>query len=124
MMTFAFYLFAISACIAGFMVVIGIVMFATMALLPPMLQHLLGYSVIDTGMALMPRGVGTLISMQLAGLLDEDTFLLVSSDFTHYGHAYGYVPFGEDVPAALEYRTGLWDLRFPIRRSTIFVRHH
>lgn len=23
-----------------------------------------------------------------------------------------------DVPAALEYRTGLWDLRFPIRRST------
>jgi DHA2 family multidrug resistance protein len=52
-----------------FMVVIGIVMLATMALLPPMLQGLFGYDVIDTGMVLMPRGVGVLISMQLSGLL-------------------------------------------------------
>jgi DHA2 family multidrug resistance protein len=51
------------------MVVIGIVMFATMALLPPMLQGLFSYDVIDTGMVLMPRGVGVLISMQLSGLL-------------------------------------------------------
>ncbi|MCA1662091.1 MAG: multidrug efflux MFS transporter [Novosphingobium sp.] len=48
---------------------LGVVMLATMALLPPMLQHLFGYSVIDTGMVLMPRGVGTLISMQLSGML-------------------------------------------------------
>lgn len=48
---------------------LGVVMFATMALLPPMLQQLFGYSVIDTGMVLMPRGVGTLISMQLSGYL-------------------------------------------------------
>ncbi len=52
-----------------FMVVIGAVMFATMALLPPMLQGLFGYDVIDTGLVLMPRGVGVLISMQLSGLL-------------------------------------------------------
>jgi DHA2 family multidrug resistance protein len=52
-----------------FMVVIGVVMFATMALLPPMLQRLFGYSVIDTGMVLMPRGIGTLLSMQLAGIM-------------------------------------------------------
>ncbi len=51
------------------MVVVGVVMFATMALLPPMLQRLFNYSVIGTGMALMPRGIGTLISMQLAGLM-------------------------------------------------------
>lgn len=50
-------------------VVIGVVMFATMALLPPMLQHLFGYTVIDTGEALVPRGIGTMISMQLAGWL-------------------------------------------------------
>lgn len=48
-------------------VVIGVVMFATMALLPPMLQRLFGYGVIDTGEALMPRGIGTLITMQLSG---------------------------------------------------------
>lgn len=52
-----------------FMVVVGVVMFATIALLPPMLQQLFGYDVIDTGIVLMPRGVGVLISMQLAGQL-------------------------------------------------------
>ncbi len=52
-----------------FMIALGIIMFATMALLPPMLQRLFGYSVVDTGWALMPRGVGTLISMQLSSIL-------------------------------------------------------
>ena len=52
-----------------FMIVIGVVMFATMALLPLMLQQLLGYDVIGTGMVLMPRGVGILISMQLSSYL-------------------------------------------------------
>lgn len=53
----------------GFMVVIGVVMFAVMALMPPMLQNLFGYGVIDTGIVLMPRGVGILISMQISSLL-------------------------------------------------------
>ncbi len=48
---------------------IGVVMFATMALLPTMLQRLFGYGVMDTGSAMMPRGIGTLISMQLAGVI-------------------------------------------------------
>jgi DHA2 family multidrug resistance protein len=52
-----------------FMIVVGVVMFATIALLPSMLQQLFGYDVIDTGIVLMPRGVGVLISMQLAGQL-------------------------------------------------------
>lgn len=66
------------------MLVVGMVMFATMALLPPMLQRLFGYSVIDTGWALMPRGVGTLLAMQVAGLLVRkgvDPRLLVSVGF-------------------------------------------
>jgi DHA2 family multidrug resistance protein len=50
-----------------FMLAIGAVLFATMALMPPMLQHLFGYSVIDTGMVLMPRGIGVLLTMQIAG---------------------------------------------------------
>jgi len=49
--------------------VMGVVMFATMALLPPMLQQLFGYSVVDTGETLMARGVGTVITMQLSGLI-------------------------------------------------------
>ena len=53
----------------GFMVVIGIVMFASMALLPPMLQNLFGWPVIDTGLVLAVRGVGILASMWVAGRL-------------------------------------------------------
>jgi len=33
---------------------------------------------------------------------DAGTLVIVSSDFTHYGASYGYVPFTEDVPEALE----------------------
>src|SRR3546814_17739815 len=53
----------------GFMVVIGVVMFASMALLPPMLQTLFGWPVIDTGIILAVRGVGILMSMWVAGQL-------------------------------------------------------
>ncbi len=67
-----------------FMGAIGVAVFATMALLPPMLQRLFGYSVIDTGWVLMPRGVGTLISMQIAGYLTRRGFdprMLIFSGF-------------------------------------------
>jgi DHA2 family multidrug resistance protein len=66
------------------MVMVGVVMFAVMALLPPMMQRLLGYGVIDTGMALMPRGVGVLVSMQIAGLLvraGADSRVLIAGGF-------------------------------------------
>lgn len=51
-----------------FMTAMGVLMFSSMALLPSMLQRLLGYSVIGTGWILMPRGLGTLVSMQLSGI--------------------------------------------------------
>ena len=54
-----------------FMVVMGMVMFASMALLPSMLQRLFGYSVMGTGWAMMPRGVGTLLAMQFSGVLSR-----------------------------------------------------
>lgn len=52
-----------------FMVIVGITTMAPMALLPPMLQQLFGYPVIDTGMLLAPRGVGVLLMMAVAGQL-------------------------------------------------------
>lgn len=33
----------------------------------------------------------------LVGLIDERTLVVVSSDFTHYGRGYGYVPFRDSV---------------------------
>jgi MFS transporter, DHA2 family, multidrug resistance protein len=52
-----------------FMIVVGISTMAPMALLPPMLQQLFGYPVIDTGIMMAPRGVGVLFTMWLAGRL-------------------------------------------------------
>ena len=48
---------------------VGVVLLATMALLPPFLQSLLGYPVVDVGLLLAPRGVGTMIAMVLVGRL-------------------------------------------------------
>jgi DHA2 family multidrug resistance protein len=49
------------------MFVLGMIMLASSALLPPYLQNLGGYSVTDTGLLMAPRGAGTMLSMVLAG---------------------------------------------------------
>ena len=69
----------------AFSLVMGVVMFATMALLPPMLQRLFGYGVIDTGETMMPRGVGTLLTMQFSGYILRKGFdprILIATGFT------------------------------------------
>lgn len=58
----------------GFMLVVGVVMMATMALLPPMLQGLFGYPVLDTGLLLVPRGIGIILTMAVAGQLIQRGF--------------------------------------------------
>jgi DHA2 family multidrug resistance protein len=49
------------------MFMIGLVMLASSALLPPFLQNLGGHTVTETGILMAPRGVGTMIAMVLAG---------------------------------------------------------
>ena len=41
------------------------------------------------------------IAAALAPIVDDDTIVVVSSDFTHYGPRFSYVPFVEDVPERL-----------------------
>lgn len=64
-----------------FIFLIGITTFSGLALLPPLLQSLMGYPVIETGIVMAPRGVGTMISMILVGRLVSlvDPRLLVLS---------------------------------------------
>jgi len=57
-----------------FFPVIGVIMMATMALLPPMMQNLYGYSVMQTGQLLMPRGLGVLVTMAVSGQLIQRNF--------------------------------------------------
>jgi AmmeMemoRadiSam system protein B len=67
----------------------------------PFLQRVLG-----EGWELVPMLIGastttgdrTELASSLAPLMDPDTLLVVSSDFTHYGSAFHYLPFRTDVP--------------------------
>lgn len=52
-----------------FIFMIGIILLATLALLPPFLQQLMGYPVLTTGFALAPRGLGSMIAMIMVGRL-------------------------------------------------------
>tara|TARA_R110001583_G_scaffold39368_1_gene126109 strand:- start:225 stop:1775 length:1551 start_codon:yes stop_codon:yes gene_type:complete len=48
------------------MLILGLANVAIASVLPTMFQHLFGYSTIDTGLLLMPRGLGIMISMFIA----------------------------------------------------------
>ncbi len=50
-----------------FIFVVGVVLFATLALLPSFLQDLLNYPVVLTGLVTAPRGIGTLAAMFVVG---------------------------------------------------------
>ena len=67
----------VSALILGFSV--GLMIFSVLALLPPMTETLLGYPVITTGLVTAPRGVGSMISIFIAGLIvgRVDTRLII-----------------------------------------------
>jgi DHA2 family multidrug resistance protein len=63
-----------------FMVITGVLLLAGLALLPPLLQNLYGYSVLQSGFLTAPRGIGTLMSMLIAGRLTNkmDARILVA----------------------------------------------
>ncbi len=42
------------------------------------------------------------VSEALTDQWDNESLLLVSTDFTHYGAGFGYLPFTQEIPAALE----------------------
>jgi len=70
-----------------FMAVTGVLLLAGLALLPPLLQNLYGYSVLQSGYLTAPRGIGTLISMLVAGRLTGkvDARMLVGIGVTLMG---------------------------------------
>lgn len=70
----------------------------------PFLQYQLG----DT-FKLVPIVVGSLrgddfarIAKALSPYVDNETLIVISSDFTHYGPQFDYVPFRTDIPANLK----------------------
>jgi len=72
--------FAVGTLIAG---LYGVVLYSTTALLPLFLQTLLGYSALDSGLAVSPRGLGSMASMVIAGMIANrvDSRLLLAFGF-------------------------------------------
>ncbi len=46
---------------------LGVLVFPVMAILPPMLETLMGYPVLTTGLVTAPRGLGSIVSMFMVG---------------------------------------------------------
>jgi MFS transporter, DHA2 family, multidrug resistance protein len=51
------------------MTVLGFVLYGSLVLLPLMLQTLLGYPSLQAGLAMAPRGIGSLLTMPMIGML-------------------------------------------------------
>jgi MFS transporter, DHA2 family, multidrug resistance protein len=51
------------------MTVLGFVLYGSIVLLPIWLQELMGYSSLDAGMAMLPRGLGSFLFMPVVGIL-------------------------------------------------------
>jgi DHA2 family multidrug resistance protein len=68
---------------------LGVMIFSVLALLPPMLEGLMNYPVVLTGIVTAPRGVGSLISMMSAGLLMKkfDARILILLGFSLVGYS-------------------------------------
>jgi DHA2 family multidrug resistance protein len=52
-----------------FIFIVGLIMYATLALLAPYLQTLMNYPVVIAGIVLAPRGIGTMLAMVVCGRL-------------------------------------------------------
>lgn len=51
------------------MLALGVMLFSSLALMPPFLQNLLAFPVITAGLMIAPRGIGTMVSMFVVGRL-------------------------------------------------------
>lgn len=71
----------------AFMFLVGLVIMSVMALLPGLLQHIYGYTPLQSGALLAPRGVGMLLSITLFGrwMARVDARLLLALGLTLMG---------------------------------------
>jgi len=93
-----------------FIFVIGIVLFSSLALLPPMLSNLFNHPTVTTGIVMAPRGVGTMISMLLVGRLVriiDARILVITGLLLTAGSLYGMTGFSPQMDDYLIVVTGV-----------------
>lgn len=68
---------------------VGVVLYGSTALLPLFLQTLLGYPAVESGMAVSPRGIGSVVSMLVVGRLigKVDSRYLIMFGFAVLGYS-------------------------------------
>jgi len=88
--------------------VLGVGLFSSLFIMPLFLQQLLGYPALDSGVAVIPRSIGMVITMPLAGRLYERTGpkLLIA-----LGLLVSAVSFFQFSRLSLD--TGYWDIFVP-----------
>jgi DHA2 family multidrug resistance protein len=93
-----------------FIFIVGVILLATMALMPPFMQNLMGYPVVDIGLLLAPRGIGTMIAMiavgKLSGKVDPRHMVFVGLLLTSYS-LWGMTLFTMDTSGQEIVRTGV-----------------
>jgi DHA2 family multidrug resistance protein len=85
-----------------FIFIVGLILYATLALLTPYLQTLMNYPVVTAGVLLAPRGAGTMLAMMVCGRLvgKVSTRLLVGFGFAATAYAlYQMTSWTPDVSA-------------------------
>src|SRR5581483_9352479 len=90
-----------------FMFVTGIILVATIALMAPMLQSMMGYPIVDAGLLLATRGAGMAISMLFTGrlmMMMDVRYLLAAGVTCCVVSLYYAIDFGPDTPM----RTIVW----------------
>lgn len=110
-----------------FIFVVGMVLLATMALLPPYMQNLMGYSVLDVGLILAPRGFGTLMAMtivsRVANRVDQRHLILGGLLLTGYAlHLMAqfttFVPRGDIIISGMIQGLGLGFVFIPLSTAS------
>ena len=94
-----------------FIFLVGAVLYATLALLPPLLQDLLDYPVVTTGLVTAPRGAGTLAAMFIVGRLmgKVDIRLIIAAGFSLAAvSSWQMTGFDVQMDSALVVWSGFW----------------
>lgn len=69
----------------------------------PLLQRVLNdFQLVPIVVGDLDRATVRKMGRILGGLVDQRTLVVASSDFTHYGANFGYLPFSDDVPEKLK----------------------
>ncbi len=92
----------------GLMTFVGFTLYGSLVILPMYLENLLGYPALQAGLALSPRGLGSLVAMPIVGVL---TSKYDARKILGFGFALGAFTMWQ--LSALNLNAGYWDIFWP-----------